>query len=59
MKDATHIHKPSKQEVTIKKIYGSVATCFVEPYPICVTWGKKEYCNTIICKIEDLIPIER
>ena len=54
MTGATHIHIPSKQEVKIKKVYGSIVTCFVDPYPISITWGKEEYANTIIVKLDDL-----
>jgi hypothetical protein len=53
----THVHLPSKQKVKLKKDYGSISVIYVEPYPISIVWGKKEYCNTIICKNEDLIPI--
>jgi hypothetical protein len=54
MKDATHIHIPSGQSVRIKKVYGDVATCYVEPYPISITWGKEEYSDSIIVKTQDL-----
>jgi hypothetical protein len=57
MTDATHIHMPSRQEVKIKKAYDSIAVCFVDPYPISLMWGKEEYSNTIIVKINDLKPI--
>jgi hypothetical protein len=50
----THIHKPSNQKCRIKKVYGSIATVYVEPYPICIMWGKAEYSDTIIVKVEDL-----
>jgi len=53
----THVHKPTNTKCRIKKDYGTISTCFVEPYPICLTWSKEEYVNTIICKNEDLIPI--
>ena len=56
---ATHIHEPSKQRVRIKKTYGHIATCYVDPYPIVITWGKEEYCDTIICKLNDLTPIKQ
>ena len=58
MIDATHIHMPSGQDVKIKKVYNSIATCFVDPYPISIMWGKEEYANTIIVKVEDLTPIK-
>ena len=38
----------------IKKVYNSIATCFVDPYPISIMWGKQEYANTIIVKLDDL-----
>lgn len=56
--DFTHIHKPSNTKCRIKKNYGTISTCFVDPYPICIVWGKEEYSNAIICKNEDLISIE-
>lgn len=52
----TYIHTPSGLKVRIKRIYGSIATCYVDPYPISIIWGQEEYSNTIICKIKDLIP---
>lgn len=51
---ATHIHVPSGREVKIKKVYDSIVTCFVDPYPISIMWGKEEYANTIIVKLDDL-----
>ena len=54
MTDATHIHMPSRRDVKIKKVYNSIATCFVDPYPISIMWGKQEYANTIIVKLDDL-----
>ena len=50
----THIHKPTNTECSIKKIYDTIATVYVEPYPICIVWGKEEYHNTIIVKLSDL-----
>jgi hypothetical protein len=52
----THVHILSGQKVRIKKIYGNVATCYVEPYPISIVWGKEEYSDTIICNLKNLIP---
>jgi len=57
MNNATHIHVPSRQRGRVKKIYGSIATFFVDPYPISITWGKEEWHDTIIVKVEDLKPI--
>ena len=54
MIDATHIHMPAGQDVKIKKVYNSIATCFVDPYPISIKWGKQEYANTIIVELDDL-----
>ena len=50
----THIHGPSHQPCCIKKIYGSIATVYVDEYPISIMWGKQEYANTIIVKLDDL-----
>jgi len=58
-RDFTHIHIPSRQICRIKKIYGTIATAYVEPYPISIVWGKQEYSDTIIVKLSDLIPIEK
>ena len=58
MTGVTHIHIPSGREVKIKKAYNSIAVCIVDPYPISFTWGKEEYANTIIVKVEDLKSIE-
>lgn len=54
MTDATHIHTPSRRKVKIKKVYDSIAVCLVDPYPISIMWGKEEYANTIIVKLDDL-----
>jgi len=52
--DFTHIHIPSNTKCRIKKIYGDIATVFVDIYPISITWGKVEYHDTIIVKVADL-----
>ena len=54
MTGVTHIHIPSGREVKIKKLYDSIAVCLVDPYPISIMWGKQEYANTIIVKLDDL-----
>lgn len=54
----THIHGPSHQPCCIKKVYGSIATVYVEEYPISSTWGKEEWHDTIIVKLSDLTPIK-
>lgn len=53
----THIHGPSHQPCCIKRVYGSIATVYVDEYPISITWGKEEWHDTIIVKVEDLKPI--
>ena len=54
----THTHTPSHQPCRIKKVYGSIATVYVDEYPISITWGKEEWHDTIIVKLSDLTPIK-
>ena len=58
MKDPTHIHEPSHTYCRIKKVYGSVATVYVDEFPISILWGKKEYSDTMIVNVRDLKPIK-
>ena len=57
-REFTHIHVPSGQPCCIKKVYGPIATVYVEEYPISITWGKEEWHDTIIVKLSDLTPIK-
>ena len=54
----THIHSPSLQPCCIKRVYGSIATVYVDEYPISMTWGKEEWHDVIIVKLSDLTPIK-
>lgn len=57
MNDFTHIHTPSGRLCRVKKIYGDIAVVYVEPYPI-QWWGKTDYYNTIIVKVNELQVIQ-
>lgn len=57
--DWTHTHRLTGEKLRIKKLYGSVASCYVEvPFVYSQMWGKEEFTDTIICSIDNLIPIK-
>lgn len=57
--DFTHIHRLTGEKLRIKKLYGSVASCYVEtPFAYSQVWGKEEFTDTIVCNTDNLIPIK-
>jgi uncharacterized membrane protein len=58
--DWTHIHRLTGKKLRIKKVYGSVASCYTEdPIHYSRLWGKVLYTDTVVCRMDNLIPIEK
>ena len=54
----THVHRLTGVRLTIKKIYGNVASCYIEtPIAYGEVWGKKQYYDVVVCSLDNLMPI--